>query len=83
MKQVGLKIENKGVYQYFMSAYRVEETLHELVKKLQNGDAIEIKCGKEHHYIDYDEDEVSVDFPYDYQIRRVMYYVKERLGSHS
>lgn len=81
MKQVGLKIEHRGVYHYYYSAYRVEEALCDLVKDLEEGLAIEIKCGREHHYIDYDEDEKNEEFPYAYEIKRVMYYVRDYLGT--
>lgn len=85
MKQVGIKIEGKGRFEYFTSAYRVEERLLELRLQLKEGDAIEIKCGREYHYIDYDEDAHQDEniFCYMYEINRVMYYVKLRLGSHS
>lgn len=86
MKQVGIKIENKGVYHYYYSAVSVEEELCELVKCLEEGMAIEIKCGREHHYIDYDVDcanDPDNDFymGYAYEINRVMYYVREYLGT--
>lgn len=80
MKQVGIKIEHKGVYHYYYSAYSVEEELWELVKYLEEGMAIEIKCGREHHYIDYDEDYVKEILDYGYEISRVMYYVRDYLN---
>ena len=82
MKQVGVKIEDKGRYNYYVSSYSVEERLRELVKTLKEDEAIEIKCGQEHHYIDYDEEQdVEHDiFAYWSEIERIMYYVRSRLG---
>ena len=84
MKYVGIKLEGKGPYEYYVSASTVEEKLYELRLQLKEGDAIEIKCGREHYYIDYDADEkqdVNV-FCYVCEITRVMKYIYIYVRNH-
>lgn len=74
-KQVGIKIEGKNnVYRYFTSEYDARWYLEKLTSSLKEGSAIELKYGREHEYIDYDECEC-----YDAEIERLMWYVHEYL----
>lgn len=75
-KQVGIKIEGKNnVYRYFISEWEAEHYLEELASTLKEGQAIELKYGREHAYIDYDS-----EWGYDAEIGRLMWYVHEYLN---
>lgn len=71
MKRVGVKIEGKGVYTYFYSMYELDREVESLAENLKQDEAIEIKVGNNHYYIDYEQK----DFDRHYQ-----YYAKQYLN---
>ena len=72
MKRVAVKIENKTTYKYYYSLYELNREIEILKENLQEDEAIEIKVGREHYYIDYE----YKDFDNHYE-----YYVKQYLNN--
>lgn len=76
MKRIGIKKENgREPYKYCYSKADAEDFLNEYTKQLtKEGDALKIRVGNDWHFIDFNE-----DGEYDYEIARVMYYIKDYL----
>lgn len=72
MKKVGVKIENKGTYKYFYSLYEVNKCVETLLENLKENEAVEIKVGNNHYYIDYDNKDW--DRHYEYYAKQYLKY---------
>lgn len=64
MKRVAVKIENKGTYTWCYSLFELDRKVEELVETLKENEAIEIKVGNNHYYIDYEQKEFDRHFRY-------------------
>jgi hypothetical protein len=64
MKRVAVKIEGKTNYKYFYSLYELNLEIEKLLETLKQNEALEIKVGNNHYYIDYENKEWDNHYEY-------------------